>query len=341
MQVKKLWMGLTACFEPDNGSNGAGVPASAPAPGPAPSTSPAPAAAPEPRPIDHATQQMLADDFDLPPDYSQDSWDRPDPVRTQTPAAQPTYPQPVTPGQKPVQPLQQPQTQPQTQPPQPVDPNAAIQERVRRDPFGMQADILQQQEAQYVDALAKTVYPVSQEDLDAFLSGDGTRISSALARVHVNAVGSVLRVVSQQMPVWINNMMQLHTTARDRETEFWHRNSFLDRQKHGKMALTAARAYRQMNPQAADEEIDRMVGAMVAATVGIAVPAAGNGTANAQPGAPTMRTPGPVVRQAPQAFSPAGTSAPGLPRRAPAGNQWSEFAEILMADQAGRLDNVT
>jgi hypothetical protein len=213
----------------------------------------------------------------------------------------------------------------------------------------VQADLIEQQTQQYVDALAQQVYPVAQDDIDAFLSGDGTKISQALARVHVNSVGSMLRVVSQQMPVWINNMMQLHSTARTREDQFWQRNSFLDRAQHGKLVLTTARAYRQMYPQATDEVIDRMVGAMVAVAAGIQVPAGhAQGTTPPAPAAPRpqalptpYRTPGPVVRRVQPPFQPAGTAVAGAPQPAAPGNQWSELADILLADQSGKLDNVT
>ena len=343
---------------PESTNGRAGPPANAPnantapSPSPSPSTSPssAPSSSPEPLSyIEDAYQNMLADDLPL----EQDAWG------PGAPPTEPSYPQPVQPApaqsqpvarptQQPVAPLQ-PTQQPQPEaPPQPIDPaeasRAAAQERVRRDPFGVQAEMIEQQTQQYVEALAKEVYPVSIEDVDAFLSGDGTKISQALARVHVNAVGSMMRVVSQQMPVWVNNMLQLHSTAKSREDQFWERNSFLNRKEHANLALTTARAYRQMYPQANDDQIDRMVGAMVAVAAGIQVPAGHSSQPSASRTAPvstSFRTPGPVVRRVQPPFQPAGTAVAGGPRQASPGGQWSELADILLADQAGKLDNVT
>ena len=331
-----------------NGNANANAPPAGPVSSPAPSTAPAPAAPSEPLSyIEDAYQNMLADD--LPPE--QDAWG-PGGV---APSA-PSYPQPVTPPAARLRPAQPPQpvavppvqaAPPPAPPPAPVDPAQAAQaaqaERVRRDPFGVQADLIEQQTQQYVEALAQQVYPVSVEDVDAFLSGDGTKISQALARVHVNAVGSMMRVVSQQMPVWVNSMLQLHSSARSREDQFWQRNNFLDRTKHADLALTTARAYRQMYPQATDDQIDRMVGAMVAVAAGIQVPAGytQTPTTSGAPVATPYRTPGPVVRRVQPPFQPAGAAVAGAPPRAPAGGQWSELAEILLAEQAGKLDNVT
>lgn len=323
------------------------APTSAPAPAPAPSAAPQ-----QQRPIDTAFTQMLADDLpDLPPDYSQDNWDQPDPApQQQQPTQQPAptqYPQPVTPAPVPGQPQQQtaptaPQQQPTQVPTQ--QPQDELENRLRQDPFGVQADMLQRQEAQYVQALAEQVYPVSTEDVDAFLSGDGTKISQALARVHVNAVGSMMRVVSQQMPVWVSNMLQAHAKSRELEDSFWNANPHLDRTKHKNIVLTAARAYRQMNPNASVDEMNQMVGAMAAVAAKVVLPGntAPQPTVQPNPAAPEVRTPGPRVRQAPAAFQPVG-NAPVASRgvKNNGNNAWSDLAFILQADQAGKLDNVT
>src|SRR5262249_1694019 len=127
----------------------------------------------------------------------------------------------------------------------------ADRQRIQRDPFGFQADSLKAQEQQFIDALAQQEYQIAPEEMDAFLSGDGATVSRALARVHVNAVGSVLRVVAQQLPMYMNNMMQRHQQTSSREDQFWKANPHLNKAQHYQLAMSTAKAYIQMNPGAA------------------------------------------------------------------------------------------
>lgn len=305
--------------------------------------------------IDEATDQFLADDM------PQNDWEQP-----QQPP-QPQYPEPVQVGQRPpapqARPGQVPQQRPAPQPqagqapqqrPQPQvapQPQAAPApqsdadrqaEEVRRDPFAFQANLLQQQEASYVQALAENVYKISDADMDAFLSGDASKVSNALARVHVNAVGSAMKVVSQFMPMWVGNMLKLHQASSDAENGFWNANPGLNKTVHGKLAHATAVAYRQMNPQATTEEMHRVVGAMVAAAAGVnagyAAPGAAPGARGVHQLPNGVRTPGRVVRNNPSAFQPAGMSAVSGARPAPQDNPWSNTAEIILADDRGAFD---
>ena len=278
---------------------------------------------------------------------------------------QPQYPQPVVPPgqrqqpQRQAVPSQQRQTPGQLQQPQqaPQAPQVSVQaqqpqltpeqqaqqaqqQRMDTDPFAVQADIIHQQQQQFVDQLAQNVYPISNEDMDAFLSGDGTKVSQALARVHVNAVGSVMKAVSQYMPVWVGNMLKLHSQAREREDGFWNMHPDLDRTKHNDLAIAAANAFKQMNPTADIQTMYKMVGAMVAAASGIQLrqnlqrpPAQQFHT-----GPNGVRTPGPVVRRTSPPFQPAGMAARGGGvGPAPIENPWAVSAEIIQADDRGVL----
>ena len=283
--------------------------------------------------IDEATQQMLSDD--MPPEPSEQVY--PEPVQPQSqPQAQPQL-QPRPPVQPQRQPAQPAQPQPQAQPQQP-----AQQQQAERDPFQIQSELLEQNQEQYIQALAQHVYPISQEDMDAFLSGDSTKVSQALAKVHMNSVGSVMKVVSQYMPIWVGNMLKTHQVAQEKENSFWTANPGLNREQHRQMAWTAARTYRQMNPNATSEEMNRVVGAMVAAATGIGTGALPlSKPAVPRPAVPQngLRTPGPVVRRTPGAFQPAGTQQGN--GAAPAGaitNPWAAATEIMKAEEAGAFD---
>lgn len=287
--------------------------------------------------IDDAYSNMLADDDPQvePQQPRQPQYPQPvqPPVQRMAPQARPQ--QPAQRSQQPAQP-QQPAQQPQVQTPSEQD---QLARRAESDPFGLQADMLEQQQQQYIDALAQNAYPISDEDMNAFLSGDGRQVSRALARVHVNAVGSVLRVVSQQMPMWVNNMLKYHQAATDSEGAFWTANPGLDRAQHKDLAWAAARAFRQMNPKADTATFHKVVGAMVAAAAG--VPANAQQAPVQQPQYRTaqgVRTPGRVVRSVPQAHSPAGT-LPAGGRPGVIDNPWSQTAEIIRADESGVFDN--
>lgn len=309
--------------------------------------------------IDEATNEMLADDMP-------DGWQQP----STQPTPAPQYPEPVRVGQQ--QPAPQRQAQPgqqtpqfrsqarpgqvpgqqqapaqmQQQAPQAPPAPAGLQseadrqaEEIRRDPFAFQANLLQQQEQAYTQALAENVYKISEADMDAFLSGDSTKVSQALARVHINAVGSAMKVVSQYMPIWVGNMLRLHQTANDAEKSFWDANPDLNRQTHNQLAQTAARAYRQINPRATSEEMNRVVGAMVMAAAGVTPGSGFRPGPVAQHQLPNgVRTPGRVVRNNPPGFQPAGMQAVSGARPALQSNPWGDTAEIILADDRGAFD---
>ena len=273
---------------------------------------------------------------------------------------QPRYPQPVQVGprrqQLPAQAITDPQEQLQQQRQEDLQhqqqqqPSAEeLQQqqaalRARSDPFGVQADMLQEQEQAYVQALAEQVYPISAQDMDAFLSGDSTKVSQALARVHVNAVGSVMKVVSQQLPMMMGHYIKFYQAARDREDRFYNNNKFLDRTQHGQLVADIARTYRRMYPKASDDQIDKAVGIMAAAALNIPVPAghmqtAGRGVSQqTHQTAEGVRTPGKVVRQTGGAYNPAGANGVGGAPRTPELGMWGEIEEIIRADERGAFD---
>lgn len=314
--------------------------------------------------IEEATQQMLADDMpegqpplqQTPPRPTQrQPGQQPQPQQRQ---GQTQYPQPVQPqarfpgqppqatptqsppGAAPAQEAQQPQQPPPTLTPEQQTAQAQ-EEAIRRDPFQYQADLIRQSEAAFIDTLAKQTYAISDQDMDAFLSGDSSKVSQALARVHVNAVGSVMRVVSQYMPIWVGNMIKLHSSAREAEDTFWNNAPHLDRVKHRDLAHSAARAVRQHNPNITTEELGRMVAAMVAAAAGVqpGAPAATSNPAGMHQTHQGVRTPGRVVRRVPGAFQPAGMQ--GTPNNSPPGvidSPWAMASEIIRADDQGVFD---
>lgn len=212
------------------------------------------------------------------------------------------------------------------------------------DPFAVAQEALAAQEAQFTDALAEKVYPISDEQMQGLLSGEagsGKAVSKLLAQVHINAVSSVMRVVSQQMPVMVGGLLQFQKLVTDRETQFWAANPHLDAKQHAQYVPPIANAYKQLNPNADAATIDKMVGLMIAAHLGIQ-PQQPNQQQQQKPAA--QQTPGRVVRQrgAP-AFSPAvanGGAPQGNAAPQGSGNPWADFAEDFIRSEAGAFDHL-
>lgn len=263
---------------------------------------------------------------------------------TPAPAEPVVAPQPAAPAQpaaaavQPAAPAVTPPVAQQT----PAQP-APVAPQEQSDPFKVLNDQIAAREEEFINVLAEKVYAVKQEDIDAFIGGDGKKISLAMARVHTNSVRSVLANISAQMPIWLNGLLAAREMHREAEDAFWQANPYLDRKNQQHVALVGpvAQVYMKTVPNSDVATRNRTIGMMVAAQLGLpiqGVPApAGNGH-QPVPARPAVATPGPVVRSVPQAYAPAGvqTAAPG--HQAPTANQWDDATRLLMADQMGLLD---
>jgi hypothetical protein len=272
-------------------------------------------------------------------------------LQGQQPAASPAAPQaPVEPGQQAAG--QQPQ-----EARQPVERREAPV-----DPFAQAQLLIQESRGQFLDALSDKVYPVTDDEVRKLLDepGGGKKVSQLLATVQLNTVDSVMRVVSQQMPVWINGLLQMRGMYQERENQFWTANPHLDRKQHRQYIAPIANAYKASNPQADDATIDRMVGMLISAQLGLPIPGyapqqQGNGQPRSAPRGqpppqrqtghqmPPVRTPGPVVRSVrPSTYAPAGAGGVGHQpgQQQPQRNQWDTLAEAFQMDDAGAFDHL-
>lgn len=289
-----------------------------------------------------AFDQMQRGEDDVPP---------PSARQVSEPSAPIAQPQPVTPQAPqqpaPVEPAPAAAVAPAPAAPAPVAPQPAVAPQAQQpgealDPFETMRANLAQHEPQFRQALADQMYKIDQKDMDAFLSGDSKVVSHALARVHMNTVGSIMAVLSQQMPVWVNTLVQRQNGMAEAENRFWQANAHLDKSKHRHLVGPIAKTYRNSVPTADEATVHKMVGMLVAAAAGINLPNGQVPVAPQAPQAPVVRTPGPQVRQvSPPAYAPAGVQSVA-PRNASGGpeNPWALMTEIFMADQRGELDNV-
>lgn len=215
------------------------------------------------------------------------------------------------------------------------------------DPFAVAAENLRQGEAAFVERLAKEVYTVDPEQFQQVLGGDPSALGTLCARVHANAVSSVMRTVSAYLPVYVNGLIQANQTSQEKEDAFWQANPHLKKAEHRNLLPPVIQMVNQMQPNADEATRYRMIGMMVALANGIPLQAqAPNGSVQPQTQtrqvAPKVKTPGPVVKATPKpAFSPAGGPAGGAPQQqyAPyADNMWSRMTDYYMAEDKGQLD---
>jgi len=206
------------------------------------------------------------------------------------------------------------------------------------DPFEFAAQQIAAQEQAFTQQLAEKAYPVSEEDLQAFLGGDGKKMSQFAARVHVNVMASVMKVISQQAPVLFHGLIQAHKLNSEAENAYWETNKFLNRRDkaHRDATAMATRAFRQANPNADEAMTNKMVGLMAAAAVGVdpAATFAQRGSA-----APQVRTPGPVVKQTSPGFQPAapqGVNGRAAPQYQ---SEWDLTSRIIQAEESGAFDS--
>lgn len=299
----------------------------APTPAPIPATSPVPAApAPVAQPPAVATPAAPAASV-APPTPATPAAQVP-PAVAPAPSA-PAAPQPAVAAPAPAP---APQAEPATaQAPAPAPAVA--------DPFAALAEQLGKQSEAFVGAIAEKLYPISQEDHEAFIGGDTTKLSGLCAKIHFNAVNSVLSSISKLMPVMVDGLLRVKKSEEDYENEFWSTNPHLDKVKHREPVSQVLRTYNQLNPNVDQAKRFRDVGLLVAQMHNIPLQAQAPAAAPVAP-APQVRTPGPVVRQVdPPGFAPA--SAGGAPTGVappPPNGAWGDFVEFAMANDRGAFD---
>lgn len=185
----------------------------------------------------------------------------------------------------------------------------------------------------FTNALAEKAYQLSPEDLAELDTNPAKVISQVAARVHVQATESLMKVFSQQMPVYVNQLVQAQAVNAEREGRFWQANPGLNRSLHGDIVRSIASWYRDHNPNFTEAEFTQTVGNMAMARLGLTHAALQQAAATQQQPAPhqgsVVQTPGRVVRQvAPPAPVGGMHSAPGT-GRAPARNEWDTLANMM------------
>ena len=209
------------------------------------------------------------------------------------------------------------------------------------DHFDGIAEGLAKQKEALVKALAENAYPLSDADLDTFNEDPRKLISKVAAQVQVETTASILKVLSQQLPVQLHGLMQARAKTDEAENQFWSANPGLDRTKHRDMAFDVMRAIRNtpagknMAPAEFIQRVGVMVGGLTGVNPGVRNGYASNGAAPQQ----VIQTPGPVVRAVNPGFVPAGPStAPPSAHPAPQLSEWERLTQLFRDDEAGKFE---
>ena len=258
-----------------------------------------------------------------------------DPLREPTPEPPPVEareaPQPVPPQEAPVP--TEAQLAVPTAPPQPGAP--AQQEPDPYQTFHSLSQQLDENLGAFQSALADRVYTISDKDLDDLQTDPKRVYAQMMARVHINAVSSVMRTVAQQMPVVVSGMLRAHSANTEAEGRFWQQYPQLNKTDPNVRQLVGriARTVRAMNPQMAETDMVRMTGAQAIVMLGL------QGAPTAAPrAAPPPQMPGRQVRTTPAAYQPAAAKAQGGTPQRSSRNQWDVMAQLMQYDNQGVFD---
>lgn len=241
------------------------------------------------------------------------------------------------PGQPPVE--QQP---PEVQPAAPMAPPQAAapvpQEPDPQTTFNELSRQLDENLGAFQNALAERVYTISDKDLDELQTNPKAVYAQMMAKVHINAVSSVMRTVAQQMPVVVAGMLQAQARNSEAEGRFWAAYPQLNKGDPHQRQLVGriARTVRAMNPNMPEADMVRMTGAQAVVMLGLQ----GAPVARAPQAPPPPQMPGRRVRQAPAPYQPAAAKTQGgTPQQRSNRNQWDVMAQLMQYDNQGVFDS--
>ena len=168
--------------------------------------------------------------------------------------------------------------------------------------FSKLQGMIEENRQAFTEALAQRAYSLSEQEIEQFHENPAKVISNIAARVQVQTTEALMKVFSQQMPVYVNGLVAAQAKNQEAENKFWGSNPGLNRNEHGEIVKSIAAWYRSQNPKASEEEFTKVVGNMAMARLGLTHHAVQQAAATQVPrqGNPSLasiQTPGRVVRQ--------------------------------------------
>jgi hypothetical protein len=154
--------------------------------------------------------------------------------------------------------------------------------------------------------LANTHFRLSQEDIDAFDSGDHAVVPRLLARAHVESMRSMAEMFDRVVPVMVVQGIQAATANAAADAEFYGPNK--DLEPHRAQVMELAKTLRQMNPKMPKEQFIPLLATSARAMLGMQPQAAPAQVAPAsapvaQPAPARQAPPQPITSSVPAAFA--------------------------------------
>lgn len=117
----------------------------------------------------------------------------------------------------------------------------------------------------FEDALATTVYKMSDDDMNGLDSDPANMIPKLLARAHVHIVQHTLGTIAQHLPGMVLGVQQAERKHQEAENEFFDAWPVLkaDVPKYRNQVLEVARNFRAQNPTTSKADMIKFVGAQV------------------------------------------------------------------------------
>lgn len=197
--------------------------------------------------------------------------------------------------------------------------------------------MIEQNRQAFTEALAQKSYSLSEAELEEFQVNPSKVIANIAARVQVQTTESLMKVMNQQLPIYMNGLMQVQQRSAEAENRFWGANPGLNRSEHADVVKSIAQWYRSHNPNGDESDFIKTVGNMAMARLGLVHNAVQQAAATQQQTAQTQQppafvvgTPGRVVRAVnPPAPVPGMHGAPPSSHPAPQLNEWDRLARMM------------
>lgn len=207
-----------------------------------------------------------------------------------SPAQEPVISAPQSPGQQGPEAAPAASPEAQTSPP-PLDTS---------DPAALAGALLQNR-ALVEAEVAKQLFVLSPEEVEALETNAVEAVPRLLAKTYVAAQAAMLQQLNRFVPLMLDRYSQVTRRHQANEDKFYARWKGLSREKHGATVMRYATVLRQGNPNLTLDQMIEQLGPLVHQLTGTpvptAVPAAANGRAPAS-----------------AAFTPAMSGAAGLPQ---------------------------
>lgn len=192
--------------------------------------------------------------------------------------------------------------------------------------------MIEQNRQAFTEALAQKSYQLSPQELDEFQVEPAKVIANIAARVQVQTTESLMKVMNQQLPIYLHGLLQAKSLSDAREDKFWNANPGLNKAEHADVVKSIAQWYRAQNPNGDEADFTKVVGSMAMARLGLVHNAVQQAAAAQQSNAPqtVIGTPGRVVRAVtPPAPVPGMHGAPPSSHPAPPMNEWDRIARMM------------